>query len=75
MKRSEINQCIKDMEKLIEKYRFALPPFCRWTPEEWKEKGNIRFVVSNKRLEDMVPKYIWRLRQKTGTNGVQSSDA
>ena len=40
MKRSEINQCIKDMEKLIEKYRFALPPFCRWTPEEWKEKGS-----------------------------------
>lgn len=40
MKRSEINQCIKDMEKLIEEYRFALPPFCRWTPEEWKEKGS-----------------------------------
>ena len=39
MKRSEINQSIKNMEALIEKHKFALPPFCHFTPEEWKEKS------------------------------------
>lgn len=39
MKRSEINKVIKDMEKLCKEYRFAIPPFCSWTPEEWAQKG------------------------------------
>ena len=39
MKRSEVNNVIKEMELLMEKYHFALPDFCRWTPEEWKTKG------------------------------------
>ena len=39
MKRSEINQVIKDMEKLISDHRFEIPPFCGWTPEDWKDKG------------------------------------
>lgn len=39
MKRSEINQVIKEMEQLIEEHRFELPPFCSFTPEEWQEKG------------------------------------
>jgi len=40
MKRSEVNQIIKDMENLIGEHRFALPAFCSWTPEEWKNKGH-----------------------------------
>lgn len=40
MKRSEINSVIREMEELIEKVGFALPPFCRWTPEDWKSKGH-----------------------------------
>ena len=40
MKRSEINRCIREMEELIRKNGFHLPPFCHWTPEEWKEKGH-----------------------------------
>ena len=40
MKRSEINQAIKDMEALIKKFSFALPPFCHWTPEDWQDKGH-----------------------------------
>ena len=40
MKRSEINAAIKDMEALINEYRFALPPFCHFTPEEWETKGS-----------------------------------
>ncbi|MDC7287695.1 D-lyxose/D-mannose family sugar isomerase [Blautia schinkii] len=40
MKRSEINAALKDMEAMIKECRFALPPFCGFTPEEWKDKGH-----------------------------------
>ena len=40
MKRSEINKVIKEMEALAHRHGFALPPFCNWTPEEWKTKGH-----------------------------------
>ena len=40
MKRSEINRAIKEMEALVNEYRFALPPFCHLTPEEWETKGS-----------------------------------
>ncbi|MEG1847597.1 MAG: D-lyxose/D-mannose family sugar isomerase [Lachnospiraceae bacterium] len=39
MKRSTINTALKEMEDMILEYRFALPPFCNFTPEEWKQKG------------------------------------
>ena len=39
MKRSEINSIIKEMEGLLKKYNFSLPPFCSWTPEEWMTKN------------------------------------
>ncbi len=40
MKRSEINKALKSMEAMINEYRFALPPFCHFTPEEWQDKGH-----------------------------------
>lgn len=40
MKRSEINAVIKRFEKFLEEHRFELPPFCKWTPEEWQTKGH-----------------------------------
>ena len=40
MKRSEINAALKEMEAMIKAYRFSLPPFCHFTPEEWEEKGH-----------------------------------
>ena len=40
MKRSEINKALKEMEEFITLHKFALPPFCHFTPDEWKEKGN-----------------------------------
>ncbi len=40
MKRSEINRALKDMEAMAEKHGFCLPPFCHFTPEEWKSKGH-----------------------------------
>lgn len=39
MKRSEINAALKEMEEMIREYRISLPPFCGFTPEEWKSKG------------------------------------
>lgn len=40
MKRSEINAALREMEEMIREYRFALPPFCDFTPEQWQEKGH-----------------------------------
>lgn len=40
MKRSEINKALKAMEAKINEQKFALPPFCQFTPEEWKSKGH-----------------------------------
>ena len=40
MKRSEINCALREMEAMILEYRIALPPFCRFTPEELESKGH-----------------------------------
>ncbi|SCI92629.1 ABC-type sugar transport system%2C auxiliary component [uncultured Clostridium sp.] len=39
MNRSAINQVIRDMEALIATYRFALPLFATWSPEDWAKAG------------------------------------
>jgi D-lyxose ketol-isomerase len=39
MKRSEINALMKRAEAFIEECGFHLPPFARWSPEDWAEKG------------------------------------
>jgi ABC-type sugar transport system, auxiliary component len=39
MKRSQVNRAIKEMEALTGRHGFALPDFCKWTPEEWQSKG------------------------------------
>ena len=39
MKRSEINSIMRSAEKFIVDSGFALPPFARWTPDEWRTKG------------------------------------
>ena len=40
MKRSEINKALREMEEMLAEYRFAIPPFCHFTPEEWQGKGH-----------------------------------
>lgn len=40
MKRSEINGIIKKFEGMLAEYRFALPDFLSFTPEDWKTKGH-----------------------------------
>ena len=40
MKRSEINKALKELEAMCKKHCCYLPPFCHFTPEEWKTKGH-----------------------------------
>lgn len=39
MKRSEINQIMKEAVEFIDKMNFKLPPFAFWSPKEWETKG------------------------------------
>lgn len=40
MKRSQINRLIEETMAWLEQRQVALPPFARWTPEEWAEKDH-----------------------------------
>jgi D-lyxose ketol-isomerase len=50
MKRSQINALIKDAEAFFAEHRFALPPFARWTSEEWQKKGPEADEIRDKEL-------------------------
>jgi hypothetical protein len=39
MKRSEINALIRDAKDFFASFKFALPPWAFWSPEQWKGKG------------------------------------
>jgi len=39
MKRSKINAEIRHMEEMIQAHGFEIPPFCKWSAEDWKTKG------------------------------------
>ena len=40
MKRSEINLALKMLESACQRYHCYLPPFCHFTPNEWREIGH-----------------------------------
>lgn len=40
MKRSEINKALRELEAACAKYCCYLPPFCGFTPEQWKTLGH-----------------------------------
>ena len=40
VKRSEINQIIRDDREFCRRMNFFLPPFATWTPEDWQAKGH-----------------------------------
>ena len=45
MKRSEINQSIKEVVDFLDELKFRLPPFAFWSPEEWAaKKGEINEI-------------------------------
>lgn len=39
MKRSEINEIMRDALDFLAEQKFLLPPFASWTPDEWRSKG------------------------------------
>lgn len=39
MKRSEVNEIIRDAEDMIASYRFLLPPFASWEPARWRSEA------------------------------------
>lgn len=48
MKRSEINQIIRQADAFMKSHGFYLPPFAYWTPAEWAAKGEeVSEIVEN----------------------------
>lgn len=48
MKRSEINNLIRDAEAFIGQHSFHLPPFAFWSPGDWATKdAQVREIVDN----------------------------
>jgi D-lyxose ketol-isomerase len=39
MKRSEINQLLRQAREFLQLHRFALPPFGHWSPDDWAAAG------------------------------------
>jgi D-lyxose ketol-isomerase len=39
MRRSDINQLIREAEGFFEQFRFKLPPWAHWSPETWQKEG------------------------------------
>lgn len=39
MKRSEINNIMREAIEFLDRMNFKLPPYAFWGPEEWKDKG------------------------------------
>lgn len=49
MKRSEINEIIRQADAFMKSHGFHLPPFAYWTPDQWRSKGEeVREIVDNK---------------------------
>ena len=40
MKRSEINAALRELEEMCAREHCYLPPFCSFTPEQWKKIGH-----------------------------------
>jgi D-lyxose ketol-isomerase len=48
MKRSEINQIIREADAFMKSHGFYLPPFAYWSPDEWRSKGaEVSEIVAN----------------------------
>lgn len=63
------------MEELIRKNGFYLPPFCRWTPQEWEEKGQEYDEIRDNMLGWDITDYGLGNFEKVGFALVTLSDA
>lgn len=49
MKRSDINRILESAKNFFDEYRFRLPPWAFWNPEEWQKRGDeIDEIFTNK---------------------------
>lgn len=49
MKRSRINSIMAEADQMIREYGFVLPPFARWTPEEFRARASqARHVIDSR---------------------------
>ncbi len=39
MKRSQINECLRQAQSFMEAMQFCLPPFATWSPKEWADRA------------------------------------
>ena len=50
MKRSEVNDIMREADAFIRSFRFALPPFAYWTPAQMKERKAAIGEIANRGL-------------------------
>ena len=50
MKRSSINNYIREAENFLAGLQFKLPPFAYWSVDEWKSKGPEYYEIRNNQL-------------------------
>lgn len=39
MKRSQINNIMREADDFLNRHQFHLPPFAYWSPDDWRQKG------------------------------------
>lgn len=45
MKRSEINDIMSEADEMMRRFGFVLPPFARWTPDEFRARSDVQAIV------------------------------
>ncbi len=50
MNRSQINHIMRQAEAFLEERRFILPPFARWSPADWRGRGDAAQQIVSCRL-------------------------
>ncbi len=50
MRRSEINQALRELEAMARAHGFCLPPFCGYSPADWQNKGHDHDEIRDNQL-------------------------
>lgn len=50
MRRSEINQALRELESMARTHGFCLPPFCGYSPADWQNKGRDHDEIRDNQL-------------------------
>ena len=69
MKRSEINKALRELEAMCHAHHCYLPPFCHFTPEQWRSLGHEYDEIRHCMLAGISPTTVWGIL----TNSVSPS--